>query len=85
MLTVRASAPLLIRNLRFQHIQAGYTLRSQDIEELQTLIERRDRQLQLPYERQLKFSFVIERILRSPSHRIGRLVTWPVRKSLPRH
>ena len=68
-----------------RHIQAGHTLREQDVEALQTLIERRDRQLQFLYERELKFSHVIERILRSPSHRIGRFVTWPVRKLLRRN
>ena len=68
-----------------QHIQAGHTLREQDVEALQTLLERRDRQLQFLYERELKFSSVIARILRSPSHRIGRFVTWPVRKLLRRN
>ena len=61
------------------HIQAGYTLRGEDLEELQTLLERRDTQIKFLYERELKFSKLIASITGSRSFRLGQLLTWPAR------
>ncbi len=61
------------------HIQAGYTLRDQDVEEIRTLLDRRDDQIKFLYERELKFSSLISELLRSRSFRLGQTLTLPVR------
>ena len=60
-------------------IQPGCTLSAEDVEELRTLLARRDRAIQFLYERELKFSRMLEGITKSPSFRLGRALTWPVR------
>jgi hypothetical protein len=60
-------------------IQAGYTLSGEDVLEIQTLIARRDKQIEFLYHRELEFSEAIEAITRSPSFRLGRALTWPLR------
>jgi len=62
-----------------EHIQAGCTLSEDDATELQTLLTRRDRTIQFLYERELKLADVMQRITQSPSFRLGRALTWPVR------
>jgi hypothetical protein len=62
-----------------ERIRAGYTLREEDAVEIQTLIARRDKTLQFLYEREKKFSALIEGITRSPSFRLGHKLTWPAR------
>lgn len=57
------------------HIQAGYTLREEDLHEIQVLLARRDAHIQYLYERELEFT----RISQSPSFRLARLLTWPGR------
>lgn len=57
------------------HIQPGYTLREEDMHEIQVLLARRDAHIQYLYERELEFT----RIAQSPSFRLARLLTWPVR------
>jgi hypothetical protein len=61
------------------HIRTGYTLSEQDVEEIRVLIERRDAQMKFLYERELEFSSFIDTLVRSPSFRLGQLLTWPAR------
>jgi hypothetical protein len=60
-------------------IRAGHTLREQDVDEMRTLLARRDIHIKFLYERELEFSRVISGILNSPSFRLGRALTWPAR------
>ena len=62
-----------------EHIRAGHKLEEEDVAKIHTLLGRRDKQIQFLYERELKFSSMIERIVNSPSHRVGRFFTWPLR------
>jgi len=90
------------------HLQAGYTLRPEDMLELQILLTRRDTYLKFLYERELDFSQQLEgrdwrignlqarerellceiaanreylqAIADSPSLRLGKAITWPMRK-----
>jgi hypothetical protein len=61
-------------------LQSGYTLGEEDVREIHDLVTRRDDQLRFLYERELEVSEVIQGMLRSPSFRIGRTLTWPLRK-----
>jgi hypothetical protein len=65
-----------------EHLRTGRTLESRDMWELEVLFNRRDRQIQYLYEREMEFSKTLERIHRSPSYRLGRALTWPLRKLL---
>jgi len=60
--------------------QPGYTLRPEDIHELGVLLSRRDRQIQHLYEREQDFSRTLTGIYQSPSFRLGRALTWPLRR-----
>lgn len=60
-------------------IRAGHTLREEDVNEMRTLLARRDVHIKFLYERELEFSRVISGILNSPSFRLGRALTWPAR------
>jgi hypothetical protein len=60
-------------------IHAGKTLTEEDALEIGALLSRRDKQIQFLYERELEFSNLITGITNSPSFRIGRALTWPVR------
>jgi 2OG-Fe(II) oxygenase superfamily len=62
-----------------ERLQAGYTLNEEDTVEVQTLLARRDKTIQFLYERELKFAKVLEGMMKSPSFRLGRALTWPVR------
>ncbi len=61
------------------HIQPGHTLRQEDVDDIRTLLARRDVHMKFLYERELEFSRVISGILKSPSFRLGRALTWPAR------
>jgi hypothetical protein len=61
------------------HIQPGYTLNEDDVEEIRGLVARRDMQIKFLYERELDFSSLISGMMRSPSFRIGRAITSPAR------
>ena len=63
-------------------IQAGYTLQADDVRELQDLLARRDHHMKFLYEREQEFSSVLSGITRSPSFRVGRSLTWPLRALL---
>lgn len=62
-----------------EHIQPGHTLRQQDVDEIRTLLARRDVHMKFLYERELEFSRVISGMVKSPSFRLGRALTWPAR------
>jgi hypothetical protein len=64
------------------HLAPGYTLRAVDLEDLQVLLSRRDRQIQYLYGRELDLSRALTGIYRSPSFRLGRALTWPLRQLL---
>jgi Rps23 Pro-64 3,4-dihydroxylase Tpa1-like proline 4-hydroxylase len=64
------------------YFRAGHTLSEEDVAAVQNLIARRDGQIKFLYEREKEFSDVLYKILRSPSFRIFRACTWPVRKVL---
>jgi hypothetical protein len=63
-----------------EHLQSGHSLSDADVLELRTLIARRDAQIRYLYERELEFSQVISGITNSPSFKLGRILTWPLRK-----
>ena len=62
------------------HIQSGHTLSQRDLDEVRTLINRRDKQIEYLYERESLLSSVIAGIERSPTFRFARLMSWPLRK-----
>jgi hypothetical protein len=62
-----------------EHIQPGRTLTEEDAAEIQTLLARRDKTIQFLYDRELKFARLLEGITKSPSFRLGRALTWPLR------
>ncbi len=59
------------------HLQPGYTVTPADMWELEVLRQCRDTQIQYLYERELEFN----RIAQSPSYRLARLLSWPLRKA----
>ena len=61
------------------HLQPGYTLQDEDVAELRNLVQRRDTQIQFLYERELKFSETLTKVLGSPVYRLAAAVTWPLR------
>ncbi len=62
--------------------EAGYTLSPEDEHELRVLIARRDAQIRFLYEREKETTQVMSAMMNSPSFRIGRALTWPLRKAL---
>jgi 2OG-Fe(II) oxygenase superfamily len=62
-----------------EQIRAGHTLRQEDVDEIRTLLARRDVHMKFLYERELEFSRVMSGIVKSPSFRLGRALTWPAR------
>ncbi|HZT33627.1 MAG TPA: 2OG-Fe(II) oxygenase [Bryobacteraceae bacterium] len=62
------------------HLRAGHTLSEADLYALQLLLARRDHQIQFLYEREKEYSSVLEGILRSPAFRLGRFLSWPLRR-----
>jgi 2OG-Fe(II) oxygenase superfamily len=63
-------------------LEPGYTLRADDLENIEILLARRDRQIRYLYGRELDLSRALTGIYRSPSFRLGRSLTWPLRKLL---
>ena len=61
---------------------AGHTLSEEDVAAVESLMARRDGQIRFLYEREKEFSDVLYKIVHSPSFRIFRACTWPVRKGL---
>src|SRR5277367_2643024 len=62
-----------------EHLAPGYTLREEDVEEIRSLIKRRDAHMRFLYERETEFSEALEGMRQSPSFKIGRALTWPAR------
>ena len=62
------------------HIKAGHSLSEDDMREIADLLARRDQQLRFLYQRELKFSALLDSIIRSPVYRLAAAVTWPARK-----
>jgi hypothetical protein len=67
-----------------EHLTPGYRLRAEDLEEIEILLSRRDRQIRYLYDREIDFSRVLTGIYRSASFRLGRSLTWPLRKLVRR-
>jgi len=63
-----------------ERFSAGHVLSEEDALELQTLIRRRDMQIEFLHHRELEFSEALEAIRKSASFRIGRAATWAIRK-----
>jgi Rps23 Pro-64 3,4-dihydroxylase Tpa1-like proline 4-hydroxylase len=63
-----------------EHIRAGYTLRDEDVETVRTLLVRRDMQIRYLYTREEELLDVLHGILRSPTFRLLRTLTWSARK-----
>jgi len=61
------------------HIQAGYTLRKDDVAEIRKLFARRDDHLRFLYEREQKYSALVAGINKWPAFQVARVLTWPVR------
>jgi len=77
--TTASHGTLYVQRPLSGRIQAGYTLEEDDVEELRALLKRRDAQIKFLYERETEFSSLIAGLVRSPSFRIGQLLTWPAR------
>jgi len=58
----------------------GRTLDERDVQDMQGLLEGRDRQLRFFWERERELREVFELVENSPSYRLGRALTWPLRK-----
>jgi hypothetical protein len=65
-----------------QQLTPGYRLQPEDMEELELLLSRRDRQIRYLYDRELDFSRTLRGTYHSRSFRLGRAMTWPLRKML---
>ena len=63
-----------------RHIQAGYTLREEDVAEIRKLFARRDDHIRFLYEREQEFSETIAGINRWAAFRLARALTWPIRR-----
>jgi hypothetical protein len=62
------------------HLRAGYTLEPSDEETLHAAIERRNTQIRFLYGREHEYTTALVGITNSLSFRVGRFLTWPVRK-----
>lgn len=63
-----------------EHLTPGYTLTAEDVHELEILTNRRDAQIRFLHERELEFSDALEKVRHSLSFRVGRALTWPLRR-----
>lgn len=75
--TAASHATIYVQRPLPEHIRAGHTLSEEDVEEIQTLLARRDRQIRFLYEREKEF---MARVEGSVSYRLGLFLTWPLRK-----
>lgn len=69
------------------HFQAGYTLQEEDVDQMRSLLQRRDDQIRFLYEREKEFSRTLSEfsktltgILRSRSVRLVQALGWPLRR-----
>ncbi|MGH9722198.1 MAG: 2OG-Fe(II) oxygenase [Bryobacteraceae bacterium] len=63
-----------------EHFAPGRVLTDEDVHLLKVLLERRDTQIRFQHQRELDFA----RIAQSPTYRLVRLLTWPLRILLRR-
>lgn len=63
-----------------ERFQPGRTLDEQDVQDIQGLLDGRDRQLRFFWERERELREVFELVEQSPSYKLGRALTWPLRK-----
>jgi len=61
------------------HLEAGYTLRAEDVTEIRKLFARRDQHIQFLYEREVEFSQLMEGINQWKAFRLARAITAPAR------
>lgn len=61
------------------HIQAGYTLREEDVAEIRKLFARRDDHIRFLYEREQEFAVLMAGINKWRAFRLARALTWPAR------
>jgi hypothetical protein len=61
------------------HLQPGYTLRPEDVDEIHKLFARRDDHIRFLYEREQEFSELLEGINKWRAFRLARALTWPAR------
>ncbi len=62
-----------------ERFAAGATLSTDDVAELRNLIDRRNQQIRFLWEREREMNEYLEKLHRSPSVRLGRALTWPLR------
>jgi len=62
-----------------EHIQPGYTLRQEDVDEIQMLLYRRDVHAKFLYERELEFSRVMTNLMNSRAFKLGQKIARPLR------
>ena len=75
--TAAAHATIYVQRPLPEHIRPGHRLSEHDVEEIQALLARRDRQIKFLYDREKEFTASLER---SVSYRLGLLLTWPLRQ-----
>jgi hypothetical protein len=70
-----------------RHLQPGYTLQPEDVQQLDVLLRRRDDQIRFLYEREKEFtsalsefSKTLTNVLRSRSVRLVRALAWPLQR-----
>src|SRR5690606_41274485 len=63
-----------------EHVVAGEPLAPVQVAELRELFERRNQQIRYLWESERELREHLERVNRSPSVRLGRALTWPLRK-----
>lgn len=60
-----------------ERVRSGYTMREQDVEEVQDLLHRRDHHIKFLYEREKEFSTALDAMRNSITFRLGRMLTRP--------
>lgn len=63
-----------------EHVSPGQALDGSQVRELKELFERRNQQIRYLWESERELREHLERVNRSPSVRLGRALTWPLRK-----
>ena len=76
--TAPSPASFLYQTHLPEQIRPGYTLREEDLAEIQALLARRDQNTQFLYEREMEFSQAISNITLSRTFRWGRRLAAPV-------
>ncbi len=62
-----------------ERFASGATLSADDVAELNNLIDRRNQQIRFLWEREREMNDYLAKLHRSPSVRLGRALTWPLR------